>query len=50
MDLGGHRFFSKNQEVNDFLNEIMPLQGKPSYDDVINGRQLELNPNDQIQN
>lgn len=45
MDLGGHRFFSKNQEVNDFWNEIMPLQGKPSYDDVINGRQLELNPN-----
>lgn len=45
MDLGGHRFFSKNQEVNDFWNEIMPLQGEPSYDDIINGRKLELNPN-----
>lgn len=45
MDLGGHRFFSKNQEVNDFWNKIMPLQGEPSYDDIINGRKLELNPN-----
>lgn len=45
MDLGGHRFFSKNQEVNDFWNEIMPLQGEPSHDDIINGRKLELNPN-----
>lgn len=27
MDLGGHRFFSKNQEVNDFWNKILPIQG-----------------------
>ena len=33
MDIGGHRFFSKNQEVVDFWNEVMPLQGKPAYDD-----------------
>ena len=33
MDIGGHRFFSKDQDVMDFWQEIMPLQGKPSYDD-----------------
>ena len=37
MDLGGHRFFSKNKEVNDLWAELMPLQGKPSYDDKILG-------------
>lgn len=33
MDIGGHRFFSKNAEVNELWQELMPLQGKPSYDD-----------------
>lgn len=33
IDLGGHRFFSKNEEVNALWRELMPLQGKPSYDD-----------------
>ena len=33
MDIGGHRFFSKDQEVMNFWEEIMPLQGNPSYDD-----------------
>ena len=33
MDIGGHRFFSKDQDVMNFWNEIMKLQGKPSYDD-----------------
>ena len=33
MDLGGHRFFSKNDEVNAIWQELMPLQGKPSFDD-----------------
>ena len=33
MDLGGHRFFSKNDRVNEFWNEIMKVQGKPSFDD-----------------
>lgn len=33
MDLGGHRFFSKSERVNNFWNEILPLQGKPSFDD-----------------
>lgn len=33
MDIGGHRFFSKDQRVMDFWKEIMPLQGSPSFDD-----------------
>lgn len=42
MDLGGHRFFSKNKRVNDWWNEIMPLQGKPSYDDKLLNRTVRL--------
>lgn len=33
MDIGGHRFFSKDKEVMDFWKNLMPLQGEPSYDD-----------------
>ena len=33
MDIGGHRFFSKDEKVNEFWNNIMPIQGKPSFDD-----------------
>ncbi len=33
MDIGGHRFFSKNQEVMNYWKELMPLQGKNSFDD-----------------
>ena len=33
MDIGGHRFFSKNPEVMEFWNNILPLQGSPSFDD-----------------
>ena len=33
MDIGGHRFFSKDQEVMEFWENLMPLQGQPSYDD-----------------
>lgn len=35
MDIGGHRFFSKNQRVTDWWNNIMPLQGSPSQDDIL---------------
>ena len=43
MDLGGHRFFSKDQHVMDWWAEIMPLQGAPSYDDKALGREVPLN-------
>jgi len=42
MDIGGHRFFTKDQRVMDLWNEIMPLQGKPSYDDIKLGNEKEL--------
>lgn len=37
MDLGGHRFFSKNQEVMDWWAKQMPLQGARSKDDILLG-------------
>lgn len=43
MDIGGHRFFSKSKEVMDFWNNMMPLQGKDSYDDKILKREKILN-------
>ncbi|MGN0675780.1 MAG: NAD(P)/FAD-dependent oxidoreductase [Oscillospiraceae bacterium] len=38
IDIGGHRFFSKNKEVMDMWMNILPLQGAPSKDDIILGR------------
>ncbi|MCH4278295.1 MAG: NAD(P)-binding protein, partial [Bacilli bacterium] len=38
IDIGGHRFFSKSDEVMNLWNEVMPLQGAPSSDDKILGR------------
>ena len=42
MDIGGHRFFSKDNDVTQWWEEIMPTQGKPSFDDVILGREKKL--------
>ena len=42
MDIGGHRFFSKDDRVTRWWDQIMPLQGKPSYDDKVLGRTLPL--------
>jgi protoporphyrinogen oxidase len=35
IDIGGHRFFSKNEEIMALWNEIMPLQAYPAYDDIV---------------
>lgn len=35
MDIGGHRFFSKDQRVMDWWFRMMPLQGQPAYDDRV---------------
>ena len=32
MDIGGHRFFSKSDEVMNWWSELMPVQGKPCFD------------------
>ena len=42
MDIGGHRFFSKDDRVTAWWDEIMPLQGAPSYDDKVLGRTIPL--------
>lgn len=42
MDIGGHRFFSKDKNVNKFWAELMPVQGAPSMDDKILGREKPL--------
>lgn len=42
MDIGGHRFFSKNEEVMKWWDELMPRQGRPSYDDKVLGRKVSL--------
>ena len=42
MDMGGHRFFSKIPEVNKWWSEMLPMQGKPSYDDLLLRRKLEV--------
>ena len=34
MDLGGHRFFTKDDKINKIWQEILPIQGKGSYDDL----------------
>ncbi|MDD7295150.1 MAG: NAD(P)/FAD-dependent oxidoreductase [Oscillospiraceae bacterium] len=42
MDIGGHRFFSKDQQVMDWWQEMMPRQGKPSFDDIKLHREKQL--------
>lgn len=37
MDIGGHRFFSKSEEVMRWWQEVMPMQGAPSKDDLLLG-------------
>ena len=42
MDIGGHRFFSKDEEILALWREILPEQGAPSLDDKILGRESVL--------
>ena len=42
MDLGGHRFFSKDERVTKWWEEMMPTQGAPSFDDKQLGRTKTL--------
>jgi len=44
MDMGGHRFFSKVPEVNAWWNNMLPLQGAPTYDDIVLHREMTLTP------
>lgn len=42
MDIGGHRFFSKDEAVMQWWESIMPIQGKPSCDDKLLKRKKQL--------
>lgn len=42
MDIGGHRFFSKDSRVMDFWEDLMPIQGVNSFDDEKLGREKPL--------
>lgn len=42
IDIGGHRFFSKNDRVMEWWQNIMPLQGAPAKDDIQISREIPL--------
>lgn len=42
MDMGGHRFFSKIPEVNEWWDKMLPMQGAPTYDDILLDRPMPL--------
>ncbi|MFA6039794.1 MAG: NAD(P)/FAD-dependent oxidoreductase [Candidatus Peribacteraceae bacterium] len=44
IDIGGHRFFSKNDRVMRWWFTILPLQGKPAADTAEKGHQIDYAP------
>lgn len=53
MDIGGHRFFSKDERIMNLWKEIMPLQGENSFDDEMLKIEKPLNlggPNPEKEN
>lgn len=44
MDLGGHRFFSKDERISNYWKSIMPIQGYDSFDDkkLSKAKKLEI--------
>lgn len=42
MDIGGHRFFSKDERVTKWWNKMIPTQGAPAFDDKLLGREKPL--------
>lgn len=42
MDIGGHRFFSKDDRVMQWWADMMPLQGAPAMDDRLLNREVPL--------
>ncbi len=42
MDMGGHRFFSKVPEVNDWWERMLPVQGALPWDDRVLGRTSQV--------
>ena len=46
MDIGGHRFFSKDDKVNALWTKMLPLQSAPSFDDLLLNREKPLSNQD----
>jgi len=44
IDIGGHRFFSKDERVMAWWNAILPCQGAPAKDDRVLGREARTVP------
>ena len=44
MDMGGHRFFSKVPEVNQWWEKMLPAQGAMPFDDIALGRTSTIVP------
>ncbi len=42
MDMGGHRFFSRVPEVNEWWERMLPLQGAATRDDIMLHRSMPL--------
>jgi protoporphyrinogen oxidase len=42
IDIGGHRFFSRSPRIMAWWNSLLPLQGRPSRDDIQFGRKVPL--------
>ena len=42
MDMGGHRFFSKDSKVIEWWNTILPTQGELPVDDIELNRNVEI--------
>jgi len=40
LDMGGHRFFSKSDRIMQWWQSFMPVQNRPSCDDLLLGRSL----------
>lgn len=44
MDMGGHRFFTKDPKVNEWWLKMLPPQGFPAKDDIILNREVPTKP------
>lgn len=44
MDIGGHRFFSKDENIMQWWKTMMPMQGEQAWDDKLLCRETELTP------
>ena len=44
IDIGGHRFFSKDDRVTAWWENMLPMQGHPAFDERVLSRAARLTP------